>query len=211
MVITVLFGWRYYYLPNVVMAARSPVLQDNKMNLRAAKKEIKMVNPVPIINMRTKAKVVEKENLLKDGQFKNELENWELWQSAKTFPDSVKFINVIGKNFRNAVRIENPMKKLVGIQQRVKVKSNVVYRLSGTVRSIATNKNDIIFGGRIGFWLPPQKEKQIVWMSEHNKWWEKELIFTNRVTGMATVYVHMGYGGVGSTGEFTNISLEKIK
>ena len=211
MVITVLFGWRYYYLPNVVMAGRSPVMQNTKTNSQSTRKETGKGKFAPIINMSTKPKVVERENLLKDGQFKSELENWELWQSAKTFPDSVKFINVIGKNFRNAVRIENPMKKLVGIQQRVTVKSNVVYRLSGTVRSIATNNNDIIFGGRIGFWLPPQKEKQIVWMSEHNKWWEKELIFTNQVTGMATVYVHMGYGGVGSTGEFTNISLEKIK
>ena len=102
------------------------------------------------------------------------------------------------------------MKKLVGIRQLVKVKSNAIYRLSGTVRSTATKNNDIIFGGRIGFYLPGQKEKQIVWMSEHNQWWRKELIFTNQIAGMATVYVHMGYGGVASTGEFTNIKLEKI-
>ncbi|RLD12314.1 MAG: hypothetical protein DRI44_01115 [Chlamydiae bacterium] len=103
------------------------------------------------------------------------------------------------------------MKKLVGIQQRVRVVSNVVYKLSGIARSTAAKNNKIIFGGRIGFFLPPQKEKQIVWMSEYNHWWKKELIFTNQVTGMATVYVHMGYGGVASTGEFTNIRLEKLQ
>ena len=206
--IAALFGWRYYYLPNVVMAERSPVLQKAKISSQTAKKETEKVKSVPVINMRTKPKVVKKENLLKDGQFKEKLKTWQLWQSAKTFSNSVKIINITGKNFKNAVRIENPMQKLVGIQQLVKVKSNTIYRLSGTVRSTATNNNDIIFGGRIGFYLPGQKEKQIVWMSEHDKWWRKELIFTNQITGMATVYVHMGYGGVASTGEFTDISLE---
>ena len=208
--IAVIFGWRYYYLPNVVMADRSPVLQNDKINSQAAKKETGKVKSAPVINMRTKPKVVEKENLLKDGRFKEKLKNWQLWHSAKTFSNSVKFINVTGKNFGNAVRIENPIKKLVGVQQRVKVKSNTVYRLSGIVRSTATNNNDIIFGGRIGFFLPPQKEKQIVWMSEYNQWWEKELIFTNKINGMATVYIHMGYGGVASTGEFADIKLEKV-
>ena len=40
--------------------------------------------------------------------------------------------------------------------------------------------------------------------------WHKELIFTNQVTGIATVYIHMGYGNISSIGEFTNISLEEI-
>jgi len=154
---------------------------------------------------------VKDKNLLKNSNFADELKNWNFWQAAKTLSNYVKIINVTGKKFKNAVRIENPMKKLVGIQQLVKVKSNAVYRLSGIVRSTATNNNDIIFGGRIGFYLPGQKEKQIVWMSEHNQWWKKELIFTNQVTGLATVYIHMGYGNVSSTGEFTNIRLEKIE
>ena len=209
--IAALFGWRYYYLPNVVMAERSPVLQKTKINSQSIQKETGKVKSAPIINMRTKPKVVKKINMLKNGEFKEKLKYWHLWHSAKSFSNTVKFINVVNKNFESAVRIENPMKKLVGIQQRVSVKSNSVYRLSGTVRSTATNKNDIIFGGRIGFYLPGQKEKQIVWMSEHNQWWRKELIFTNQVTGMATVYIHMGYGNIASTGEFTNIKLEIIK
>jgi len=209
-VITAFFGWRYYYLPNVVMAGRSPVMQNAKISSQASKKETGKVKSAPAINMRTKPKVVEKENLLKNGRFKERLENWQLWQSAKTFSNTVNIINVTSKTFKNAVRIENPIKKLVGIQQRVKVKSNTVYRLSGIVRSTATNNNDIIFGGRIGFFLPPQKEKQIVWMSEYNQWWEKEVIFTNKINGMATVYIHMGYGGVASTGEFSDVRLEEM-
>jgi|GEM_PF-460161 len=148
-------------------------------------------------------------NLLKNGNFDNKLENWSFWQSAKTLSNTVKIISVSGKKFKNAVRIENPMKKLVGIQQRVRVISNAVYKLSGIARSLGNDKSKI-FGGRIALWLPPQKEKQIVWMSEYNNWWKKDLIFTNQVTGIATVYVHMGYGGVASTGEFTNIRLELI-
>ncbi|RLD09989.1 MAG: hypothetical protein DRI44_07210 [Chlamydiae bacterium] len=208
--ITALFGWRYYYLPNVVMAKRAPVDQKNKVSFYSDKKVIDKVKPSSVINMRTESKVVEKPNILKNGSFNNKLKNWQLWNAAKTFSKTVKFINVNGGKFKNAVRIENPMKKLVGIQQQVSVESNTVYKLSGIAKSTVAINNNIIFGGRIGFYLPPQKEKQIVWMSECNQWWKKDLIFTNLVTGIATVYVHMGYGGIASTGEFTNISLEKI-
>jgi len=68
-----------------------------------------------------------------------------------------------------------------------------------------------LFGGRVGFYIPNQKEKQIVWMSEHNKWWQKQLVFTNQIDGTACLYVHMGYGNISSTGEFTNISLEEMQ
>jgi len=146
-----------------------------------------------------------------NGNFENKFQNWQLWHSAKTFSNTVKFINITAKKNGNAIRIENPMKKLVGIQQRVKVESNAVYRLSGFARSIVTNNPKILFGGRIALWQKGQKEKQIIWMSEYNQWWHKELIFTNQVTGIAIVYIHMGYGNVSSTGEFTNIFLEEIK
>jgi len=208
LMVAALFGWRYYYLPNVVMAKRTPVDQKTKID-SASEEKTGEVKSAPVVNIRTEPKVVEKLNLLKNGSFNEKFKNWQLWHSAKTLSNTVKIINVTGKKFRNAVRIENPMKKLVGIQQRVRVISNAVYKLSGIARSLGNDKS-IIFGGRIGFYLPPQKEKQIVWMSEYNNWWKKELVFTNQVTGIATVYVHMGYGGVASTGEFTNIRLELI-
>jgi len=208
LMVAALFGWRYYYLPNVVMAKRTPVSQETKID-SASEEKTGEVKSAPVINMRTEPKVIEKPNLLKNGSFNEKLKNWQLWHSANSLSNTVKIINVTGKKFRNVVRIENPMKKLVGIQQRVRVVSNTVYKLSGIARSLGSDKS-IIFGGRIGFYLPPQKEKQIVWMSEYNNWWKKELVFTNQVTGIATVYVHMGYGGVASTGEFTNIRLELI-
>ncbi|MEA3496282.1 MAG: hypothetical protein U9R42_09630, partial [Bacteroidota bacterium] len=70
---------------------------------------------------------------------------------------------------------------------------------------------NIFFGGKLAFFIPGQKEKQIIRISEYNQWWRKELIFTNQVSGIATVYVHIGYGNVASTGDFTNIRLEEIK
>ena len=200
--IVALFGWRYYYLPNFVMASRSPVAMVVEQNSQAEK-----------IYFESKPQTRKKSvpNMLKNGLFNDKVNNWQLWHSAKEFTNSIKFVRLANEKFGTAVRIENPMKKLVGIQQRVKVVSNTIYRLSGVVRSIATNNSKILFGGRLAFFIPGQKEKQIVWMSEYNQWWKKELIFTNQVTGVATVYVHMGYGNVASTGEFTNISLEKIK
>jgi len=192
------------------MAKRTPVGQKTKISSSSYKKLIDRVESSTVINMRTEPEIVEKPNMLKNGSFNEKLKNWQLWHSAKSLSNTVKIINVSGKKFKNAVRIENPMKKLVGIQQIVRVVSNTVYKLSGIARSLGNDKSKI-FGGRIAIWLPPQKEKQIVWMSEYDHWWKKELIFTNQVSGIATLYVHMGYGRVASTGEFTNISLEKLE
>ena len=149
-------------------------------------------------------------NLIKNSEFSKELKYWDPWEKTIKNPELVKCISVDmhGKSMQG-IRITNPDGVLAGIKQTVEVTSGTVYRLSGRVRSTAVNDPHILFGGRIGFWLPPQKEKQIVWMSEHNKWWKKELVFTNQVNGMATVYVHMGYGNVASTGEFTDVRLEK--
>ena len=158
-------------------------------------------------------KIIRKDSgLLKNGKFEQKFSGWSPWQAAKNSSNLLSVITIRDvAGCRNALRIENPNAKLIGLQQLVNVSSGKVYRLSGTCRSTGTSDNKILFGGRIGFWLPPQKEKQIVWMSEHNKWWTKQLVFTNQVDGTASLYVHMGYGNVSSTGEFTNISLEEMQ
>jgi hypothetical protein len=48
-------------------------------------------------------------------------------------------------------------------------------------------------------------------MSEYNQWWPKELVFTNQITGTATIYAHLGFGGYATTGEFSNVMLEKLR
>ncbi len=179
-------------------------MQTAKINSRPTKKETGKTKIKPRINRQTKSKVVEKKNLLKDGRFEDKLKYWNYWQAAS------KHTNLI-EEIHKGIRIFNPNAQLVGLKQNVQVVSGQVYRLKGSVRSAATDNPKIIFGGRVGFYIPGQKEKQIVWMSEFNQWWPKQLIFTNQVTGTATVYFHMGYGNVASTGEFSNIRLEKVE
>ncbi len=151
-------------------------------------------------------------NLLKNGDFSDGIKYWFLWKHAKQFSNAVSIVQCKDKySGTKAIRIENPHKKLIGIQNSAQVSSGQIYRLSARVRSVASENSKTIFGGRIGFYLPPQKEKEIVWMSEYNKWWRKEIIFTNQVSGIATVYIHMGYGNVASTGEFADVKLEILR
>ncbi|MCK5853421.1 hypothetical protein KAH27_10375, partial [bacterium] len=125
--------------------------------------------------------------IVKNGRFLDGMDDWHYWQYGSTHTNKI-----IVKN--NVLRIENPFKKLIGVQQQVNVVSGTVYKLSGVARSVATTQSDIIFGGRIAFFLPPQKEQQLVWTSEYNQWSQKELIFTNEVTGTASILIHLGYG-----------------
>ncbi|MCX7001956.1 MAG: GDSL-type esterase/lipase family protein [bacterium] len=150
--------------------------------------------------------------LLNNGAFRDGLKGWQYWSDACQQTNSIALVPVQGMpGVRQALRIMNPHKKLVGVQQTVHLESNAVYRLSGIVRSLATKASEILFGGRVALWLPPQPEQQIVWMSEYNNWLHKELVFTNQVSGTAVVYVHLGYGNVATTGEFTDVRLEKVE
>jgi hypothetical protein len=146
-------------------------------------------------------------NLLKNSSFADKHSHWHYWRGGKTHTNAVLSRADEKKSF---LRIENPYKKLLGVQQPVPVVSGQVYRLCGRARSMNPENGNVIFGGRIGFWLPPGMDREIVWMTEYNTWLYKELVFTNHVTGKATIYVHMGYGGVGSTGEFTDVKLELL-
>ena len=115
-------------------------------------------------------------------------------------------------NASRAVRIENGGGEMIGVQQVVRVVSGGVYRLSASVRSVATNDSSVMFGGRVACYMAGQKERELVWMSEYNYWWRKELVFTNETfDGAAVVYAHMGYGRFASTGEFTDIRLEVLR
>ena len=207
------FAYRYYYVPNQLKKNFT-----SKLVLNKKVQPIKQINkPKKSVTGKNKSDVsvergyVSKNNLLKNCKFDKTIDGWHLWREAKKNPQNIKITDIKdNNNFSSAVRIENPNKKLLGVSQVVQLTSGKIYRLSGTVRSLG-NDSSKIFGGRIAIYLPPQKENAIVWMSEYDKWWEKDLIFTNKVTGPATVYVHMGYGGVASTGEFANIRLEIVK
>jgi hypothetical protein len=97
-----------------------------------------------------------------------------------------------------------------GVKQHVPLVSGAVYRLCASARSVTTTSAEALFGGRVALFLPPQPEQQLVWMNDYAAWWPKELVFTNQVTGMAVVYVHLGYGKATTTGEFSAIRLERV-
>ena len=205
-----IFSYRYLYMPKRIEDnfTAKLALKNNSEKIAVESEEKKNVvksaanKKIPVPKKKT--------NLLKNGKFDDGIKKWHLWQNAKNTPQNIKVVDIENNNhFSSAVRIENPDKKLLGISQIATLISGSVYRLSGTVRSLGNDKSKI-FGGRIAIYLPPQKEKEIVWMSEHDKFWKKELIFTNLVTGPATVYVHLGYGGVATTGEFAWIELEEM-
>jgi len=148
-------------------------------------------------------------NLVINGTFDAELRGWTRWGDRACGTGGLHIVHARDLATANrALRIENAAAKLIGVQQQVAVLSGTVYRLSGMARSVATNASDVLFGGRVAFFLPPQAEHQIVWNGEHREWLSRSIVFTNMVSGTAIVYVHLGYGNIASTGEFTDIRVE---
>jgi|GEM_PF-1270798 len=234
-VIAGLFVWRYWIQPKQVEAQRmAQVVQAPPPAAAPAPGAPAVASgsapatpvppgapaaPVPAVSVAPGAPAVSaptpapagRTSLLKNGNFSEGLANWSLWRDAKIYSNSVSIISVPGPSgARAALRIENPHKAQIGVQQLARVTSGSVYRLSAAVRSVAGHDTNVIFGGRVAFYLQPQREQEIVWMTEYNQWWRRELVFTNLVDGVATVYAHLGYGNVATTGEFTDIVLEKL-
>ena len=154
-----------------------------------------------------------RENLLNNSTFAEGLAGWTVWPPGTGLSKAVNVVSAAGGgNGARALRIENGLGAMIGVQQVARVVSGGVYRLSARVRSVATNDSNVMFGGRVACYMAGQKERELVWMSEYNYWWPKELVFTNEAfEGAAVVYAHMGYGKFSSTGEFTDIRLELLK
>ena len=168
-------------------------------------------NTTPETNDAVRATTPQSINLLKNGSFVMGMANWRYWQYALRNTNWVNMVTINGKTGTyRALRIADPDGSLVGVQQAVNVVSGKIYRLSGSVQSMATNSSAVLFGGRIFFRMAPQPEQQLLWTTEFNQWWPKDLVITNKVTGTALVIVHMGYGRQQSTGEFTAVCLERL-
>jgi len=151
-------------------------------------------------------------NLLRNGAFSGGMNEWAPWPPGTAHSNTLRIVSADGvRDAAHALRIENPMRAMIGVQQLARLVSNHVYRLSAQVRSVATNDSSVMFGGRVACYIPGQPEQQLVWMSEYDQWWRKELVFTNEAfEGVAVVYAHMGYGSFTSTGEFTDVRLELL-
>jgi hypothetical protein len=131
------------------------------------------------------------------------------WREAKTASNQVALVPPEGACTTGALRIENPGAVLVGVQQLATMQSTGIYRLSGRARSRGQERGSF-FGGRIALYLPPQPEIDVVWPAADGAWSALATVFTNTVGGCAVVYVHMGFGKVPGTGEFTDIRLEQL-
>jgi len=153
-------------------------------------------------------------NLLKNGDFTDGLTSWALWRDAQKQPDRISIVEVGGSTGITsrgyAARIMDPEGVLLGIHQPVSVVSGGVYKLSARVRSLAADDRRIMFGGRVAIHVPTQAEYELNWVTEHDQWWAQSLVFTSKTAGVALVLAHMGYGSGHSTGDFTNICLERL-
>jgi hypothetical protein len=149
--------------------------------------------------------------LVKNGDFVKELAGWSGWKDGRSLTNLITVVRHDDQyRTTHVLRLENPDKKIMGVQQPVSLVSGAVYRLSAKARSTATISSDIISGGRVALYLPPQPEHAITWVTENTNWWARTLTFTNAVTGVGALYVHMGYGNVASTGEFAQVALDMV-
>ena len=99
-----LYWWKYTYLHDKLFRAAELHNEENGIktkipikskpqDLSLKEKQYRMQQNRGVdINSKKiskKARIVENINLLKDDQFKNELNNWHLWHSAKSFSNTV--------------------------------------------------------------------------------------------------------------------------
>ena len=96
------------------------------------------------------------------------------------------------------------------MSQAVSVVSGAVYKLSANVKSLDA-KEKTLFGARVAFYAPGQKEQQLLWTYNTKGWEDKNLIFTNSYSGAATLYFHTGYTTNSCTALFKDLSLFKKK
>jgi hypothetical protein len=141
-----------------------------------------------------------KTNLIMNGDFKDGLNHWEVWKSYK---DSI--ITIITNYNYNAIRITNPQKRYVGFKQDIVISSGKVYRLSANIRPyINTN---IYFGARISLGVGDNKY-YLLWLNNNN-WLRKELVFTNAISGKASLFFYLGYYNNNASADFSDIRLEE--
>lgn len=142
-------------------------------------------------------------NLVRNHNFLQGMEFWSEWGRPC---DEVNTVKVVGV----ALRIENPSGELLGVKQHLAamMTSGTVYRLGATARFVGVPDATKVLGGRVAVHLPPQPDFDVVWLSQDAHWRLVEKTFTNTVSGSAVLLVHMGYGGVAGTAEFTDVVLE---
>ncbi|MCX7847482.1 MAG: hypothetical protein N2595_05600 [bacterium] len=143
-------------------------------------------------------------NLVRNHEFTLGLTFWDFWGRVNDETNTIKVVN-------RAVRIESASGEMRGVKQHVAgaLVSGGVYRLSAAARTVGRADHSKVLGGRVAVHLPPQQDVELVWLSQHEQWQRRERIFTNNVDGQPVVLVHMGYGKIAATAEFTDVTLER--
>lgn len=139
--------------------------------------------------------------------FVKDHDKWEYWRLTKE--NGERLISALNDGTNDFVRIENQSGKLLGLIQGVKVLTGSVYRISAECR--VPEENTSQNGGRIFLNIPESRERQITFLGSSHEWVRKELVFTNRVTGIASFVIHTGYGNFKGKTDFKNVRLEEIK
>jgi len=197
-----------FYYPETALPCLYSSSRDEKKRCAAFAELSVFETPILETKKNLTVKILETiftKNLIKNGSFSSGLKNWYYWQTAK---NNKSFLNIFEESGKKFLRIYNPKAKLIGLVQNIPVKAGKIYKLSGEARSVGNNSKKI-FGGRLGFYIPNQKEKQIIWMFENNNWQKNFIIFTNKIDATASIFVHLGYGNISATGDFKNISLQE--
>ena len=217
-VVTALLMWRFWYQPARAKSAQ----QASAQPLPAASLPAVLApasNPAPVACAASATQPAaavtstgaSMRSLVYDGRFAKGFAHWGYWLPTNGDSNHIRLVELEGlRTTGMAVRIENPDGAMIGIRQAVDVQSGSVYRLGAVARSLSGRTTNVLFGGRLAFFIPGQAEHDIVWMTEYNSWWGRSVVFTNYVAGSATIYVHLGYGRVATTGEFTDIRLEQV-
>ncbi|MBR5946182.1 hypothetical protein IKZ80_03765, partial [bacterium] len=144
-----------------------------------------------------------------NGDFKDGTKGWTFWQIPAE--EASNFITRVSGEFGDCVQIKGqPGNRLMGMSQAVSVVSGAVYKLSANVKSLDA-KEKTLFGARVAFYAPGQKEQQLLWTYNTKGWEDKNLIFTNSYSGAATLYFHTGYTTNSCTALFKDLSLFKKK
>lgn len=127
-----------------------------------------------------------KNNLVKNNSFRDGLSAWRFWRINEE--NGKKLIKAEG----SSLSIKGQLNTLMGVAQSVRVESGTVYRLSAKVRSKDPEEKSFM-GARLALYADGQEEQQVVWLYKNKDWEEKNLTFTNRYSGLATLFVHTGY------------------
>ena len=178
--------------------AEEPVIQEK------TEKAAEPVKKVP-------AKKVEKPNddflvsqdIVRNGSFKDGFKGWRYWGGL-----SEEKGKELVKTEEEGLSLRGQLNKMMGIAQTIEITSGTVYQISAKVRSADPKTEKKTFmGARLALNAPGQKELQLIWLYKNWEWEEKSLVFTNRVTGMATLFFHTGYTTNAATCLVKDISL----